>query len=96
MVVVSSLHWIDPEVRYAKLYELLKPGGIMAVAGCHWVRPKDAAPFWFEVQEDYLAVGYAGQTPATARGNRTMAFPARGSTLFRAGSDAALSVHRNL
>ncbi len=63
VVAVSSLHWIDPEVRYAKPHDLLRPGGTLAVASCLWARPADAAPFWFDVQQDYRAVGYEGDPP---------------------------------
>jgi SAM-dependent methyltransferase len=63
VVAVSSLHWIDPAPRYAKPHALLRPGGILAVAGCQWARPAGAHRFWTEVQEDYRAVGYAGEPP---------------------------------
>jgi CTP:molybdopterin cytidylyltransferase MocA/SAM-dependent methyltransferase len=63
VVAVSSLHWIDPDLRYARPHELLRPGGAMAVAGCMWARPADAEPFWRDVQEDYRAVGFEGSPP---------------------------------
>ena len=59
----NSLHWVDPEVRYRGPAGLLRPGGFLAVGGCHWARPRDAEPFWTEVQEDYRAVGYEGEPP---------------------------------
>jgi SAM-dependent methyltransferase len=34
VVAVSSLHWIDPRLRYRKPHGLLRSGGTMAVAGC--------------------------------------------------------------
>ena len=34
VVAVNSLHWIDPQLRYAKPHELLRPGGAMVIAGC--------------------------------------------------------------
>ena len=34
VVAVNCLHWIDPELRYAKPHGLLRPGGAMVVAGC--------------------------------------------------------------
>ena len=46
VVAVNSLHWVDPEVRYAKPHELLRPGCVMIVAGCLWVQPADAERFW--------------------------------------------------
>ncbi len=63
VVAVSSLHWIDPHLRYARPHELLRPGGAMAVAGCMWAQPADAEPFWRDVQQDYQAVGYEGSPP---------------------------------
>ena len=57
MVAVNCLHWIDPQRRYSKPHELLRPGGALAVAGCRWARPADAEPFWADVQEDYRAAG---------------------------------------
>ena len=43
VVAVSSLHWIDPQLRYLKPHELLRSGGSMAVAGCLWARPAGRA-----------------------------------------------------
>jgi SAM-dependent methyltransferase len=63
VVAVNSLHWIDPPVRFAKPFRILRPGGAMIVAGCQWARPVGADPFWTEVQADYRAVGYEGHPP---------------------------------
>ena len=63
VVAVNCLHWIDPELRYAKPHGLLRPGGAMVVAGCLWARPADAGRFWFDVQEDYRAAGMEGTPP---------------------------------
>jgi SAM-dependent methyltransferase len=63
VVSFNALHWIDPAVRYAKPAALLPAGAIMAVGGCSWARPADAAPFWADVQEDYRAAGFAGAPP---------------------------------
>lgn len=67
VVAVSALHWVDPGVRYAKPYQLLRPGGTLAVAGCLWARPDNAGSFWTEVQADYRAVGYEGSPPPAAQ-----------------------------
>ncbi len=63
VVAVSSLHWVDAPLRYARPHALLRPGGILAVAGCLWARPADADPFWTDVQADYLAAGWADDPP---------------------------------
>jgi SAM-dependent methyltransferase len=63
VAVFNALHWIDPDVRYAKPAAILAPGGVMAVGSCRWARPADAEPFWSEVQEDYRAVGFPGAPP---------------------------------
>jgi SAM-dependent methyltransferase len=63
VVAVNSLHWIDPGARYAKPDRLLVPGGFFAVASCRWTRPADADPFFFDVEDDYRAVGYVGDPP---------------------------------
>ncbi len=63
VVAVNSLHWVDQRVRYARPAVLLRPGGALAVAGCSWARPSEAEPFWTDVQEDYLAVGFRGSPP---------------------------------
>jgi SAM-dependent methyltransferase len=63
VVAFNSLHWVDHRVRYAGPAALLPPGGALVVAGCSWARPADAEPFWTDVQEDYLAVGFRGTPP---------------------------------
>jgi hypothetical protein len=63
VVAFNSLHWVNQRVRYARPAALLPPGGALVVAGCSWARPSDAEPFWTDVQEDYLAVGFGGSPP---------------------------------
>jgi SAM-dependent methyltransferase len=82
VVAVNSLHWVDPRVRYAKPYELLRPGGAMVVAGCRWARPADAGRFWTDVQEDYRAVGFAGDPPPPPERIGPWHFPPEAGTLF--------------
>lgn len=82
VVAVNSLHWIDPQLRYAKPYELLRPGGAMVIAGCLWARPTDAAPFWTDVQEDYRAVGFEGSPPPPPGQIGPRHFPPEAGGLF--------------
>jgi SAM-dependent methyltransferase len=83
VVAFSSLHWIDPPLRYAKPSALLRPGGVMAVGGCRWSRPADAEPFWTEVQQDYQAVGYDGEPPPPPGQIGPWHFPAGAAPFFR-------------
>ena len=82
VVAVNCLHWIDPQVRYSKPHELLRPGGAMAVAGCVWARPADASRFWTDVQEDYRAVGFEGDPPPPPGQIGVRHFPPDAGSLF--------------
>lgn len=83
VVAVSSLHWIDPQLRYSKPRALLRPGGVMAVAGCLWAQPADAGRFWKDVQADYRAVGYAGDPPPPPEQIGAWRFPPEAESLFQ-------------
>ncbi len=65
VVVVNAVHWIDPEIRYAKSAQLLRADGALAVVSSHYVIPDNADPFLAEVQADYEAIhsGPAQQPP---------------------------------
>jgi len=82
VLAVSSLHWIDPPLRYSKPYGLLRSGGVMAVAGCQWARPANAEPFWTEVQEDYRAVGFEGSPPPPPEQIGPKHFPPEAGSFF--------------
>jgi SAM-dependent methyltransferase len=56
VVAFTSLHWIDPELRYAKPARLLREGGALAVGRNAHVVPEGGDAFWAEVQEDYDAI----------------------------------------
>jgi len=83
VVAFSSLHWVDPRLRYAKPAALLRPGGAMAVGGCHWARPPDAHPFWADVQQDYRAARYAGDPPPPPGQIGPWHFPPEAGAFFR-------------
>lgn len=82
VVAVNCLHWIDPQLRYSKPYELLRPGGAMAVAGCMWARPADAERFWTDVQQDYRAVGFEGSPPPPPEQIGPRHFPPEAASFF--------------
>lgn len=79
VVVCNALHWIDPEVRYAKPAALLRPGSAFAIVSCQWARPADSEPFWSEVQQDYQAVGFRGSPPPPADQVKPWRFPPEGT-----------------
>ena len=60
----NSFHWVDPEVRFAKPAALLKPGGHLVVVATPWVVPDHAERFWWDVQDDYVAVAGTREDPA--------------------------------
>jgi SAM-dependent methyltransferase len=82
VVAVNSLHWIDPQLRYAKPASLLAPGAVMVVGGCRWARPVGAGSFWTDVQQDYRAVGYEGDPPPAPGQIRPWHFPAEAGAFF--------------
>jgi SAM-dependent methyltransferase len=82
VAVFNALHWIDPDVRYAKPAALLAPGGAMVVGGCRWAQPADADRFWADVQEDYRAVGFAGSPPPSPEQIGTWHFPGAARDYF--------------
>lgn len=60
----TAWHWIDPEVRYRKAWELLRPGGHLALWGSAHVFPDGGDPFFREIQDVYDEIGEA-LPPAT-------------------------------
>jgi SAM-dependent methyltransferase len=82
----NSFHWVDPEVRFRKSAALLESGGHLIVLATPWVIPDDAERFWWDVQDDYTAVGAGRVDPATAHPDRVRDIgPAvRASGLFEA------------
>jgi SAM-dependent methyltransferase len=63
----NSFHWIDPDVRFAKTASVLRRGGHLAVLSTPVVVPEDADRFWWDVQDDWAAVGVDREDPATKR-----------------------------
>lgn len=82
VVACNSLHWIDPWHRYSKPFSLLRKGGAMVVTGCNWARPAGADRFWTDVQQDYLAVGFAGEPPPPPERLGAWHFPEQAAVFF--------------
>ncbi len=53
----TAWHWIDPDVRYCKAWELLKPGGHLAFWESIHVVPADGDPFFRDIQDVYDEIG---------------------------------------
>jgi SAM-dependent methyltransferase len=60
----TAWHWIDPAVRYRKAWTLLRPGGHLAFWNATHVFPRDADPFFYEIQHTYDEIG-EGLPPGT-------------------------------
>jgi SAM-dependent methyltransferase len=71
VVACNSFHWVDPAVRFAKSAAVLRPGGCLVVLATPWVIPDGADRFWWDVQDDYAAVGAERVDPATKHPDRT-------------------------
>jgi SAM-dependent methyltransferase len=61
----NSFHWIDPDLRFVKTAAVLSPGGHLVVVSTPVVVPDDASRFWWDVQDDWVAVGAERLDPAT-------------------------------
>jgi SAM-dependent methyltransferase len=66
----NSFHWIDPDIRFVKSAAVLKPDGHLVELATPWVIPDDADQFWWDVQEDYVAVGGKRVDPSTKHPDR--------------------------
>lgn len=54
-----SWHFLDADARYAKSAALLRPGGVLAFTmGAHAL-PRDADPFFTQIQDCYAQIGEA-------------------------------------
>lgn len=66
----NAFHWVDPAVRLSKSAAVLRPDGHLIVLATPWVIPDHADRFWWEVQDDYAAVGSERLDPATQHPDR--------------------------
>jgi SAM-dependent methyltransferase len=65
VLACNSFHWIDPDVRFAKAARALSPDGHLVVISTPVVVPPDADRFWWDIQDDWAAVGAERVDPAT-------------------------------
>jgi len=61
----TAWHWVRPEVRYRRAWELLRPGGHLAFWGTEHVFPEGGDPIFRELQPVYDEIG-EGMPPGTA------------------------------
>jgi SAM-dependent methyltransferase len=66
----NSFHWLDPALRLQKSAAVLRPGGHVIVLATPWVVPDHADRFWWDVQDDYAAVGIERLDPGTQHPDR--------------------------
>ncbi len=62
----TAWHWIDPEVRYRRAADALRPGGHLALWAQEHVFPDGGDPFFEEIQEVYEEIG-EGMPPDAVR-----------------------------
>ncbi|MHB8450146.1 MAG: class I SAM-dependent methyltransferase [Mycobacteriales bacterium] len=53
----TAWHWIDPQTRYQRAHELLRPGGHLAFWSASHVFPDGGDQFFFELQHVYEEIG---------------------------------------
>src|SRR5215470_10855156 len=61
----TAWHWVDPAVKYWRAWEVLRPGGHLAVWDATHVFPAGGDPFFSEIQHVYDEIG-EGPPPGTA------------------------------
>lgn len=57
VVAATAWHWIDPEVRYQRAWDLLRQDGHLAFWGAMHVLPRGGDPFFAELQSVYDEIG---------------------------------------
>ena len=62
----TAWQWLDPDARYRKAWQLLRPGGWLAFWDASHVFPCDGDPFFERIQEVYDEIG-EGLPPGSSR-----------------------------
>ena len=55
----TAWHWVDPAVRYERAASVLEPNGVLSLVTTRHVFPRDADPFFSEIQTTYESIGEA-------------------------------------
>jgi SAM-dependent methyltransferase len=63
VVAATAWHWADPQLRYRRAWELLRPGGHLAFWAAVHVLPAAGDPIFLELQDVYDEIG-AGRVEA--------------------------------
>ena len=66
VVAATAWHWADPELRYRRAWELLRPGGHLAFWAAIHVLPAEGDPIFLDLQDVYDEIG-AGRAAAWPR-----------------------------
>lgn len=65
VVACNSFHWVDPAARLVKAASVLAPHGSLVLVSTPVVVPAGASRFWWDVQDDWEAVGAVRVDPAS-------------------------------
>jgi SAM-dependent methyltransferase len=57
MFAATAWHWIDPAVRYVKAFDMVRPGGHLAVWSATHVVPDGGDALFHEIQDVYDEIG---------------------------------------
>jgi SAM-dependent methyltransferase len=63
----TAWHWLDPDIRYVRAWELLRPGGHLAFWSATHAFPRDGDPFFDEIQQVYDEIGEGRAGEGTPR-----------------------------
>ena len=63
----TAWHWLDPDTRYVRAAELLRPGGHLAFWSATHAFPEGGDPFFDEIQQVYDEIGEGRADEGTPR-----------------------------
>ena len=86
MFAATAWHWIDPAVRYVKAFDMVRPGGHLAVWTATHVVPAGGDALFHEIQDVYDEIGEGLPPP--------VGFPRPGELDERTSSETAMVCSR--